>query len=259
MIRRLNYTGRKRIPRSRITIRLVPAVDTLYAFTAEFDLSGFKFRNDANVFIEAYNVASYMRFPFGTVAQRRDPKDTRLADITPRPLPKFRLKVVDQSKRHGLLLGVADKLIPLRPEEDLANKQSLLPVNFCDLGDQVWRLELSDSWPELQLNKYIDGIGEVARSGESFLGLVYPEIVRRILRQVVIEEDQTDPYFDDDEWTSLWLRYVCSLPGVNEPPSGASEEARARRIDWIEDTVQAFCRTRQARQRFAAAIQKEAY
>jgi hypothetical protein len=221
-------------------------------------LSGFNFPNDANVFVEAYNVASYMRFPFGTVVQRREPKDTCLVDITPRPLPKFRLKIVDQSKRHGLLLGVADKLIPLRPEEDLANKQSLLPVDFCDLGDRIWRLELSD-WPVLELNNRIDSIGEAARSGESFLGVVYPEVVRRILYQIVIEEDQTDPNFDDSEWTSLWLRYVCSLPGVSEPPSGASEEARARRSDWIDDAVQAFCRSRQARQRFAAAIQKEAY
>jgi hypothetical protein len=258
MIRRLNYTGRKRIPRSRVIIRLLPVGDTLYAFTAEFDLSGFNFPNDANVFIEAYNVASYMRFPFGTVAQRQDPDDARLLNITPRPLPKFRLKVVDQSKRHGLLLGVADKLIPLRPEEDLANKQSLLPVDFCDLGDRIWRLELSD-WPVLELNNRIDGISEAARSGESFLGLVYPEILRRILHEIVIVQDETDPGFDDSEWTSLWLSYVCSLPGVSEPPSGMSEEARARRAEWIEDAIQAFCRSRQARQRFAATIQKEAY
>jgi hypothetical protein len=256
MIRRLNYTGRKKIPRSRITVRLIALDEGPYAFTAEFDLSGFNFPNDADVFIEAYNIGSYMRFPFGTVGQRRDPTDTRLVDISSRPLPKFRLKVVDQRKRHGLLLGVADKLIPLRPQEDMANKQSLLPVDFCDLGDRVWKLDLSD-WPVLELNNRIDGIGEAARSGESFLGLVYPEILRQILNEIVIVQDETDPGFDDSEWTSLWLRYVCSLPSVSEPPSGASEEARARRIEWIEDAVAAFCRSRQARQRFAAAIQKE--
>lgn len=256
MIRRLNYTGRKKIPRSRVTIRLLPAAESLYAFTAEFDLSGLSFPNDANVFIEAYNIASYMRFPFGTVSQRRDPKDTRLADITARPLAKFRVKVVDQSKRHGLLLGVADKIIPLRPEEDLANKQSLLPVEFCDLGDRVWRLELSD-WPVLELNNRIDDVGEAARSGNAFLGLVYPEVVRRILHEIVIGQDQTDLGFDDTDWTSLWLRYVCSLPGVSEPPSGGSEEARARRVEWIEDAVQAFCRSRQVRHRFESAVQRE--
>lgn len=257
MIRRLNYTGRKKISRSKVTVRLSAAGSGVYAFNIDFDLSGYEFPPDAKVFVEAYNSASYMRFPFGTVAARHEPKDVRLLDVTARPLPKFRLKVVDQSERYSLLLGVADKLIPLRPQEELSNKQSLLPVDFSDLGDQVWRLDLSD-WPVLELNSRIDSIAEVARSGDSFLGLVYPEVVRQILHEIVIGQEQTDPGFDDSEWTSLWLRYVCALPGMSEPPEGASEEARTRREDWIEDAVQAFCRTREARRRFEAAIQKEA-
>ncbi|OGA43853.1 MAG: hypothetical protein A3G26_05425 [Betaproteobacteria bacterium RIFCSPLOWO2_12_FULL_65_110] len=256
MIRRLNYTGRKKIARSNVTVRLLPAGGGHYAFEIGFDLRGYGFPDDATVFVEVYNSASYMRFAFGTVAERRDPGDVRLLDITSRPLPKFRLKVVDQSERHGLLLGVADKLIPLRPKEDIANKQSLLPVDFCDLGEVIWRLDLSD-WPVLELNNNIDAIGEVARSGDSFLALVYPEVVRRILHEILIEQDLGDPEFDDSEWTSLWLRYVCSLPGVSEPPSGASEEARARSVDWIDGAVQAFCRSKMARRRFESSIEKE--
>lgn len=257
MIRRLNYTGRKKISRSKVTARLLAAGGGTYAFDIEFDLSGYDFPADAKVFVEAYNSASYMRFSFGTVAAREEPRDTRLLEVTARPLPKFRLKVVDQRERYGLLLGVADKLIPLRPQEELSNKQSLLPVDFSDLGDQVWRLDLSD-WPVLELNSRIDSIAEVARSGDSFLGLVYPEVVRQILHEIVIVQEQTDPGFDDSDWSSLWLRYVCALPGVDEPPEGVSEEARTRLKDWIENAVQAFCRSRQARRRFEAAIQKEA-
>jgi hypothetical protein len=257
MIRRLNYTGRKKISRSKVTVRLSVAGGGTYAFEIEFDLSGYDFPPDAKVFVEAYNSASYSRFPLGTVAARQEPKDTRLIEMTSRPLPKFRLKVVDQSKRYGLLLGVADKLVPLRPQEEVSNKQSLLPVDFNDLGDQVWRLDLTD-WPVLELNSRIDSIAEVARSGDSFLGLVYPEIVRQILDEIVINQELTDPGFEDSEWTSLWLRYVCTLPGVSEPPEGVSEEARTRRADWIEGAVQAFCRSRQARRRFETAVQKEA-
>jgi len=106
--------------------RLSPADAGQYGFQIEFDLFGYNFSEDAMVFVEAYNSASYMRFAFGTIRERRDPEDTTLREITSRPLPRFRLKVVDQSERHGLLLGVADKLIPLRPQEELSNKQSLL-------------------------------------------------------------------------------------------------------------------------------------
>lgn len=257
MIRRLNYTGRKKIARSKVTVRLLPVGNGRYAFGAEFDIAEYNFPADASVFVEAYNSVSYMRFPFGLVAERKEPNDTHLLDLAPRPLPKFRLKIVDQSRSLGLLLGVADKIVPLRPDEDLANKQSLLPVDYCDLGDQIWRLDLSD-WPVLELNNRIDGIAEIARSEDYFLGLVYPEIVRQILYEIVIEQDLTDLGFDDTDWTSLWLRYVCSLPGVSEPPSGAPEEARARRMEWIEEVVQAFCRSKQARQRFEVEIQKGA-
>jgi hypothetical protein len=253
MIRRLNYTGRRKISRSRVNIRLQPGADGLYSFDVDFDLTGFGFPEESSVFVEAYNATSYMRFAFGTLGRRRDPPDSRLRDITPRPLPKFRLKVVDRTERHGRLLGVADKLIPLRPDEEPANKQSLLPVDFVDLGERVWRLELSD-WPVLELNKRVEGIGEMARSGDAFLALVYPEAIRRILHDIVVEQDLTDIDFDDTEWTCLWLRYICQLPGVGAPPAGSSEDARGRKQEWIDEAVQAFCRSRQARQRFKAAV-----
>lgn len=254
MIRRLNYTGRKKIPRSRVAIRLVEGPRGVSLFTADYDLSGFDFPSDARVYIEAYNPASYMRFAFGTIAAPSEPADARLVDVTLRPLPKFRLKVVDESERHGLLLGVADKLVPLRPDEDLDNRQSLLPVEFCDLGDRAWKLDLGD-WPVLELNSRIEGLGEAARSGGSFLGLVYPEVIRALLHDIVIEQGQTDPELDDDDWPSLWLRYACTLPGVEPPPSDAG--ANARREEWVDDAVQAFCRSRQARMRLAASIEKE--
>ncbi|GAB4476630.1 MAG: hypothetical protein OHK0044_22610 [Burkholderiaceae bacterium] len=257
MIRRLNYTGRKRIPRARVTVRLVAAPAGGWAFDAEFDLQGEAFPADSSVFVEAYNATSYMRFDFGTVAQPRQPPDLRLTDITPGPLPKFRLKVVD--RRYGLLLGVADKLLPLQPQEALARKQSLLPVEFRDLGDRIWRLDLSD-WPVLELNQRVGYLGEVARSADSFMALVYPEVVRRILHEALVVQEQTDPDFDEDDWTSLWLRYVCNLPGVPAPPqpqpNATAEEARALAENWIERAVQAFCRVRQVRVRLERALAK---
>jgi len=253
MMRRLNYTGRRRIPRARVTVRLVPAPDGVWSFDADFDLSGYDFPAESRVYVEAYNATSYMRFAFGTVGTRAAPVNRRLSEITPSPLPKFRLKVVDNRERHGLLLAVADRLLPLRPEEDETHKQSLLPVDFRDLGDRIWRLDLSD-WPVLELNRRIAELGEAARSADSFLALVYPEVVRRILHAALIEEDQPDPEFDESDWTSLWLRYAATLPGVQAPPEGVGEDATARKEQWIEEAVQAFCRARDARVRFERTL-----
>ena len=254
MIRRLNFTGRRRIQRHRVTIRLYPGRPR--SFDAEFDLDGLGFPDDANVFVESYNSHSHMRFWFGTVGKPRTPDETGLSDITRRPLPRFRLKIVDNSQRHGLLIGVADKLVPLRPEEDDEQRLSLLPVDFSDLGERVWRLDLSD-WPVLELNRRIDGVAEAARSSGAFLGLVYPEVVRRVLHDIVIRQEVTDPDFDDSEWTSLWLRFAGELHGVGPPPAGVSEAAQTERLKWIEQAVEAFCRSHQARQRLEAAVDRE--
>lgn len=257
MIRRLNFTGRRSIARRRITIRLHASAHGAYGFSADYDLAGLGFPADASVLVEAYNALSYMRFDFGTVGARRDPDDLQLWEVTPRPLPRFRLKVVDRSGSTGLLLGVADRIVALREEQDPGERQPLLPVDFCDLGERVWRLDLSD-WPVLELNQRIDGIVDEARTGDGFLALVYPEVVRQILYAIVIEQEQTDPDFDDSEWTSLWLRYVCALPGVSRPPGGMSLHARAEREAWLEETVQAFCRAREVRRRFTATLGGEA-
>jgi hypothetical protein len=253
VIRRLNFTGRRRIARSQVLVRLIPGARGIWSFDAKFALDEFAFPPESSVFVEAYNATSYMRFNFGTIGHPVTPDERDLTEITESPLPKFRLKVVDRSERHGQLLAVADKLVPLRPDEDLEQQQSLLPVEFHDLGDRIWRLDVSD-WPVLQLNRRIADLSEIARSADWFLGLVYPEVVRRILYTAVVELDQTDPDFDESEWTCLWLRYVCALPGVGKPPAGETEDARLRQREWIDDAVQAFSRARDARQRFEKAL-----
>ena len=253
MIRRLNFTGRRRIPRSRVTVRLTHAEGAdPPSFAIEYDLAGLDFDPAARVYVEAYNIASWMRFDFGTVGRRRDPPSGALVDVTARPLPRFRLKVVDESEHVGLLLGVADRVVPLRPDETPTPEHWLLPVDFCDLGDRAWRLDLSDS-PVLELNHRIDGIAEAARSGGAFVGLVFPQVMREVLHHVLFIEEEDDPYGDDSAWTCLWLRFVLALPGVAPIPADSADRAA-----WIEDVVDVFCRTRQARERLEMTLRKEA-
>jgi hypothetical protein len=256
MIRRLNFTGRKSIPRWRVTVRVVPMPSGEQAFTVHYDLKGMRFPREARVYVESYNSDSYMRFDFGSVGEPAVPRDTRLTEITARPLAKFRLKIVDETEKTGLLLGVADKIIPLRPDEDLEQKQSLLPVDFRDLGERVWRLDLTD-WPVLELNNRVDEIAEAARSSGSFLGLLYPEVLRRILHEAVIVHEVVDPEINDDDWTCLWLRFACAMPGIDPPPSAPGPQQLELLEDWIEAVVQAFCLARHARARLEAAVAKE--
>ena len=255
MIRRLNYTGRHRIKRSCVTIRLRTEGNGSRSFDAHIDLSDMSLPEDAQVFVEAYHASSYMRFTFGTVGQMIPPDDRRLTDIMANCRPRFRVKVVDRRQALGRILAVADKLVPLREEDEAAERGNLLPVEYRDLGAQIWRLDLTDS-PILELNNRVDGIADVARSDGQFLALVYPEALRQILLRVVLSDREgiTDPDMDPDDWRCQWLRFAGSLPGVAAPVPGLDDDELR---DWVDDAVSAFCSWQETRQRFAAATAQE--
>ena len=76
----------------------------------------------------------------------------------------------------------------------------------------------------------------MASSDNRFLSLVYPEVLRQILKRILIEDEHTDPECDDD-WPSLWLQLACALPGMSIPPQMSKPEQSL----WIEKAVESFC------------------
>ena len=248
MIRRFNFTGRRKIPRSRLSILLYAAPDGTPAFDAVLDLGSLALPPEARIHVEAYRRNYLRRFACGTVAQPRWPRGQALDGLDALSFVLFRVKVVDG---RGRILAVADRILPRRSEEEEAGKRYLLPVEFADLGNAIWRLDLDGEWPSLLLNSRIDPIREIARADESFRALVYPEVVRQILHHIVIVEDHTDPDTDPDDWMSLWLRFALSLMGRKAlPPSGQDEQVVLDKGRWIDDAVDAFCASQRVVERF---------
>ena len=244
MIRRFNYTGRKKIPRSRVRIRIAGDGEDL-SFDAVVDLEGMGLPREASVFVEAYYRSFYRRFDFGTVGNRRVPGDRRLEGFPVRK-PLFRVKVVLVEKDGpARILAAADKVVPEESEKEEEPRQSLLPVDYEDLGDRIWALDLDSDWPRLKLNKNVEGIREEARSGPEFAALVYPEVFRAVLEKA-LEEGCFDPEGEDEDWGTLWLRFACRGLGCSLPPEGGEGEWR----DWLEDAVNAFCARVKALGRF---------
>jgi hypothetical protein len=251
MIRRLNYTGRKKIPRSRVSIHLATTIEGHLAFDTTLNLDRIAFPGNAKIFVEAYRRAFFKRFPCGTVSNPRLPKSCVLEGFDSRSLVLFRIKVTDPK---GRLLGVADKIIPRRPEEESADKLCLLPVDFVDLGRSIWRLDLAGDPPSLQLNKNIENIREMARSDGSFLSLVYPEVVRQVFHKIIVDENHTDPDTDPEDWMSRWIHFAMSILGKRLlPPEGESEPILQEKLRWIDDVVDAFSASNQLLEKFVQA------
>ncbi|MCX8117098.1 MAG: hypothetical protein N3G78_04080 [Desulfobacterota bacterium] len=251
MIRRFNYTGRKRIPRPKLSFSLRKSSKNTLSFDASIDFTSLDLPGSAQIYIEAYRRAYFQRFACGTVSAPRFPVNSPLEGLDPDALVLFRVKVVD---RKGRILASADSIRPKRKEEDEGARESLLPVEFVDLGNLVWRLDLEGDLPILQLNKRVENIREIARSDGHFLGLVYPEVFRQILLKIVVEEDCNDPDAeagDEVEGMGQWLRFAIQVLGRRHlPPPGQSEPARQQKLRWIDEVVEAFCSNHQVLERF---------
>ncbi|MFA5028121.1 MAG: hypothetical protein WC713_09615 [Candidatus Methylomirabilota bacterium] len=253
MIRRLNFTGRQKIARWRVTIRLLPPDGgTARHFEVVLNLTGMELPDEAHVFVEAYHRNAHMRFAFGRVGQVAPPEETLLEDIDPDVRPLFRVKVVESTASRARILAVADKILPIDLGAEPDQRQSILPVEYVDLGQRVWHLDMDRDWPTLCLNKQIPDIRDIARADRAFHALVYPEVVRRILQEIVSQE-AADEGLDEDDWPSLWLRYVRErCPGLAAPPTGRGETAKQDKLEWVADAVEGFAASRRTFERFMA-------
>ncbi|HYM61742.1 MAG TPA: hypothetical protein VEZ11_12725 [Thermoanaerobaculia bacterium] len=233
MLRKLNFTDRLKIPRSRVRIALRRESDGMLAFDPEIDLSDLPVPGAAQVFIEAYYRTSYMRFDCGTAGRLAIPSDRRLSEIDSQRLVRFRVKIVDNREGQHRIIAVADDLAVAEQEPDRGGRIPLLPVNFSDLGDEIWRVVFEPNGPVLEMNNRVEGIELLARSDGRFFALVYPAAVRIVLTQILLV-DQHEPGEELDDWWSLWLRWAAQFAAT--VPAGDEEDRR----QWIEDVVAGF-------------------
>lgn len=253
MIRKLNYTGRQRIPRSRVEVDVRQDDLGIRAFDMKLHLDGLVLPGESHVYVEAYHRSGYQRFDFGTLEKMRIPGDRRLTRLSKSAIPLFRVKIVDTSDNHGRILASVDKIRPQRVNDLPADSQTLLHVEYEDLGNRIWELDLEGDWPTLRLNAGAGEISFIAVSDHRFLSLVYPEVVRQILTRVLIQDDHTDPDFNDGgDWPTLWLRLASGFPGMSPPP----KTDKAEREHWIESAVEAFSVKCNLLERFNKASQE---
>jgi len=265
MLRKFNYTGRKRIPRGSVSIHLNTQDGRPPTFDATYDLSALKLPGHAMVYVEAYHRASYMRFPFGCVSDMEVPENRELSEIEGGGSAQFRLKVVDETAEHGQVLAEADGITPMESGEDEGGRRPILPVVVRkDLGNQLWRIvfDTGDGRPALELNGEVEGIAQMARSDDTFLALVHPAIVRIVMHQVLRGANRIDTLdLPDDEGRGQWIEFAKSLPNVGDPPIPPESDfnddaAELTQLEWIDAVVSAFCNKYSALERFMRVLSR---
>lgn len=236
--RRINSTGRKRINRENIEIRMIEsAAGHPLRAEASLDLSQYRFPPAALLSIEAYHRSSGMRFDCGTVGNQNIPPVLVLDQVEQTGSVLFRVKVTDAEGEVGRLLGSAERIQPLSEDED-KHRRALFPVLYRSLGDQVWKVEINpDDRPKLILNRDVPDIRHRLKADPFMKGMLFPPAFRIVAEALAREPDDDDE--EDAEsptWQAEWLKFCQERLGIAEPlPSSVEDRHR-----WVEDAVDRF-------------------
>ncbi len=246
-IRRINHTGRARIKREHVAITLKKGPPRRSEFVATLALSGYDLPSSAAVFVEAYALSVCQRFSFGRIGNYSPPATLRLSDFDHVDALKFRVRVVEGAEGKKHIFAEADKISPRLPDED-GTRTPLLPVRATsELGEEVFRLDDTDS-PVLLINSSV-GDWKAMSTDPMFVALAYPSVLRQVLSGILIQ-NKHDDVDDPDDWRSLWLRFALSLPNIGSAPDvDNTMEVR----EWIDTVVDSFARTHRTLEMFKNA------
>lgn len=243
MKRRINFTGRKRIPHANVQLVLEEQGDLPPRFSGSVDLSGLGLPDDARVYVEAYHKESTQRFDCGKVGAFRFPKNTTLTDIDDSGAYNFRVKVLADSDGEARLAASADKIQAREPGTPNSEHEELLKVGRRQNTEGIpWIVELPDfdnGLPLLLFNSSIPGATEKMRHDPVFRGLVLPAAIRQVLAKLMVDESLTDP--EPGSWQERWLRWSDRFAD-GPPPS--PEEAEEQE-EWIDGVVSGFSKEAQ--------------
>lgn len=230
---RINSTGRRRIVREHVRVRLNGSGGNQPpTFTADIQLPPeLQLDAAAKVYVEPYVKSSSMRFDFGTVGQIVPPPNCVLSEIDAGATVLFRVKVVDETAEVGRILASANGI---RPEDDADgdDRRPLLPVRSVNLGEEIWQLEIDrDSGPTLVVNSRIPDLIEALKRDAVLQGVIYPEVVRRMVHALFREGSDHD---EEDDWVTDWKAWVESQLG-REIADGEADDPDA--VESLADEV----------------------
>jgi len=240
MKRKLNYTDRKKIKRENVSISFIREKDVIVAFSVnKLDVNDLKLIQDAQVYVEAYYRTELKRFNIGTVGKLQIPSYCNIKDMSSPENLRFRIIVVDPLD--SKILAHASRIAP----EEYSKEKSILPVEFSDLGNEIWTIkyEGDEDAPILILNSRIPNIQRMAKQDNQFFIHVYPQVIRDVLTYMVFVDGIESTIEPSVEWHSDWLKFVkmfnTHTPEIlNKDDNNFNKEEV---LNWINDTVKKFC------------------
>jgi hypothetical protein len=230
-VKRFNYTGRKKIYRHDVKVRLQTDTHETPRVDLTADLKNYDFPVTASVFLESQQWKTrFMRIPLGRLSENIRKNGIELDEFDDGDGLTFKVKVVDEDE--GLLLGIAEGIKPYNKDDQLDdNQKSILPVSSTDLSQYgvLWRIQYEDEEAVLQVETELGSRDQVVRS-LTFRGFILPAAMQQILSRIVADEWDTE-LLDPQELSTRWLLFAQQL-GAGLPDKEADDHE-----EWITEAV----------------------
>lgn len=222
-----NPTDLRDIERNRIAIDVSPGHAAREMQVIKLDFEGLQLDPELTVICIARGGNSSQRFELGTVKNWSNSRRSLNQIHSDHPL-RFRLLVrtVDSHQ----LVASAENIRPFGSD----NIESLLPMEPGDLGQRVWRLDITDTdGPILRFNQKVFPSAGGVNSFVPFSTLVLPEAVAQIFRWIV-----QDPVELQDETTlrGAWSTWLMAL-GVESPTQDDKDDEAG---EWVNEATKRF-------------------
>lgn len=254
MIKRVNFTGRKRISRKYVNIEVFES--TPLTFDARIALADLNLPAYASVFLEATCAGSnaVQRFDFGNVEAIKPHSSLKLTEVEGDNV-YFTLKVIDTTNRFGRILGIAENIRPERAgDQTVTGRRGILPIEECDLKQELWKLEFRQPDVILLVNEKVPGLVDRMCSDPTLYSAVYPIVVRTVLARAIKEGGDVED--DDESWQKMWLAFGRELhPERIAPPE--SDDDPVIVDEWVDEIVGTFCENHRLKDKFALMLSGE--
>jgi hypothetical protein len=249
--RRINSTGRRRIPKGKVEIRIAdPEPGANLTATLELEIGDLRFPETAVVVLEAYQRSTSKRFECGTVGSLKIPRPLDLSGLDQTRGVLFRLRIIDNRDSPGRVIGAAERISP-RSGDETEGRRSIFPIVQRDLGSEIWRVQIeNDVRPTLVLNNRIPAFQHRLLDNPFLQGVLLPAALRTVARYLAGNEFAVD--IDEGGWQVEWFEFLREeLEIRHEPPTGEDGE----RDEWVDSVVQAFCERQDFVSRIRLAVE----
>lgn len=215
---------------------------------ANLDLRGINLPPDATVELVCETSLKEIFYPLGTPSNIQKIQ-VDLSEYKLSQKPKFRIIVFVPG--NPKLLAATDNVRIRNSDEDSSSK-SLLSVNCVDnLGDRLWKLQISDSGVTLNVNSNQE-VNMVRLLKENILvwSMVLPEAIDQVLEYIIMKAEDTSRQWIQD-WKVFAEQYAVDLFA---PDLKNDEEARSTSINKV---VRGWCKSLSLCERIVAFNETE--